>query len=81
MDLPSTRQVASDDGSLEALARLGYCTTKTEEKWIIRNSRSGRVIEDMESYDNNWDAQQVCDWLNSCVKNQEIELLTGFRSD
>lgn len=79
MDLPSTRQVASDDGSLDALARLGYCTYKKGEVWEIRNSRSLEVVPGLGPYTEYTQALLVSDHLNEAVKNQEIELLKRKR--
>lgn len=77
--LPSTRQTTPPDGSIDALARLGYCTYKKGEVWEIRNSRSLEVVPGLGPYDDYSEALMVCDHLNEAVKNQEIELLKKQR--
>lgn len=75
VDLPSLRQVAPSYDSLVAISYLGFCTTKEDDGWIIRNSRSYSRVVGLDPYDNPQVAQEIADHLNTLLKEKEIELL------
>lgn len=75
MGLPSLGQVAPSHGTLKAISYLGFCTTKTEEGWVLRNSRSYAKVEGLGPYNDFRDAQDIADHLNWELKLKEMDLL------